>query len=150
MGAQESPEPQAGGDAFAGDCDGHGPGRAGAGGCRRCRRRRLCRQDQSNGGTAGLEAQRPQAQVRGDGDLAAGTPRAGLSTTVWEWKGLRVDQIEFQGVTFGPEDPAAGANYRRRPVSRWIRTKVTASIRRLFASGRYRDIQVRASGRATE
>src|SRR2546427_12788591 len=31
---------------------------------------------------------------------AAQTADSGLTTTVWEWKGLRVDKILFEGVTF--------------------------------------------------
>ncbi len=86
-------------------------------------------------------AQRPQ-QGTGEGDLAAGSLGLGLSTTVWQWKGLRVDRIQFEGVTFGAEDllPRELAQRAGEPLDP---AKVRESIRRLFASGRYRDIEVR-------
>jgi outer membrane protein insertion porin family len=86
-------------------------------------------------------AQRPR-QGTGDGDLAAGSLGPGLSTTVWQWKGLRVDKIEFEGVTFGPDAllPRELAQRAGEPLDP---AKVRESIRRLFASGRYRDVEVR-------
>ena len=86
-------------------------------------------------------AQRPQ-QGTGDGDLAAGSLGPGLSTTVWQWKGLRVEKVEFEGVTFGPDAllPRELAQRAGEPLDP---AKVRESIRRLFASGRYRDVEVR-------
>jgi outer membrane protein insertion porin family len=57
------------------------------------------------------------------------------------WKGLKVLKVEFQGVTFGAKDPLPGQLPQQagQPLDP---AKVQASIRRLFASGRYRDIQV--------
>jgi len=67
---------------------------------------------------------------------------AGLSTTVWDWKGLRVDKILFQGVTFDEVDtlPKELPQKEGTPLDP---QKVRASVRRLFVSGRYRDISVR-------
>jgi outer membrane protein insertion porin family len=66
----------------------------------------------------------------------------GLSTTVWAWKGLRVDKIEFEGVTFDATDtlPQELTQKVGEPLDP---EKVRDSTRRLFASGRYRDISVR-------
>ena len=61
---------------------------------------------------------------------------------MWQWKGLRVDKIEFEGVTFDADDPLPSelAQKAGEPLDP---AKVRASTRRLFASGRYRDIEVR-------
>ncbi len=57
------------------------------------------------------------------------------------WKGLHVERIEFEGVSFDAKDPLPGQLPQQadEPLDP---AKVTASIRRLFASGRYRDISV--------
>jgi outer membrane protein assembly complex protein YaeT len=68
--------------------------------------------------------------------------RPALGTTVWEWKGVRVDKIEFEGVTFDADDPIL-KELAQRAGEPLDPTKVRASTRRLFASGRYRDIEVR-------
>lgn len=66
------------------------------------------------------------------------------SSTVWQWKGLRVDKIEFEGVTFDKGDDLPGqlAQKAGEPLDP---QKVRESTRRLFASGRYRDIVVRGT-----
>jgi outer membrane protein assembly factor BamA len=66
----------------------------------------------------------------------------GLTTTVWAWKGLRVDKIEFEGVTFDATDmlPQELTQKVGEPLDP---QKVRDSTRRLFESGRYRDISVR-------
>jgi outer membrane protein assembly factor BamA len=99
---------------------------------------------------AGSQEKRP------GGDAAAVTPAAastaegssaapqdtGLTTTVWEWKGLRVEKILFDGVTFDATDtlPSELPQKVGEPLDP---QKVRESTRRLFASGRYRDILVR-------
>jgi outer membrane protein insertion porin family len=96
---------------------------------------------------APVEAQ-PVAPAVGQeqGSPVAGTAvpqeRGGLATTVWDWKGLRVDKIEFEGVTFDATDtlPSELAQKAGEPLDP---QKVRESTRRLFASGRYRDISVR-------
>jgi outer membrane protein assembly factor BamA len=57
------------------------------------------------------------------------------------WKGLRVDKVEFLGVSFEAKDPLPGQLPQQAGQS-LDPEKVTASIRKLFASGRYRDIRV--------
>ena len=79
----------------------------------------------------------PQQQNEG---LPASRPE--LATTVWQWKGLRVDKIEFEGVTFDADDPLL-KELAQRAGEPLDPMKVRASTRRLFASGRYRDIEVR-------
>ncbi|MEG9435638.1 BamA/TamA family outer membrane protein [Edaphobacter sp. HDX4] len=66
----------------------------------------------------------------------------GLDTSVWEWKGLVVKQIEFTGVTFEATDtlPKELTQKVGEPLDP---QKVRQSTRRLFDSGRYRDITVR-------
>lgn len=78
----------------------------------------------------------------GDGiGRAAGSPQVS-SMTAFQWKGLRVSQIEFQGVTFSADDslPSELSQKVGMPLDP---EKVRESTRRLFASGRYRDITVR-------
>jgi outer membrane protein insertion porin family len=85
--------------------------------------------------------QRPAAALPGNSQTtAADVP--GLSTTVWDWKGLRVDKILFEGVTFDATDtlPKELSQKVGAPLDP---QEVRASLRRLFASGRYRDISVR-------
>ncbi len=74
------------------------------------------------------------------GDIAEAT--GGLTTTVWDWKGLRVNKILFEGVTFDASDtlPAELSQKAGEPLDP---QKVRESTRRLFASGRYRDIEVK-------
>ncbi len=67
---------------------------------------------------------------------------AALSTSLWQFHGLHVDGIQFEGVTFDANDtlPKEIAQRAGEPLDP---DKVRQSIRRLFASGRYRDIDVR-------
>ena len=57
------------------------------------------------------------------------------------WAGLQVDKVEFQGVTFDAKNPLPGQLPQRagEPLDP---AKVTAGIRLLFATGKYRDIRV--------
>ena len=61
------------------------------------------------------------------------------------WKGLRVENVEFQGVSFDAGDPLP-AQLPQQVGQALDPAKVTSSVRKLFASGRYRDISV--SGRS--
>ncbi len=83
---------------------------------------------------------RPATDPRGD--LQIGNVGPGLTTSVWQWKGLRVDRIQFEGVTFDAADtlPSELPQKAGEPLDP---EKVRQSMRRLFASGRYRDIMVR-------
>ncbi|MEO6982897.1 MAG: POTRA domain-containing protein, partial [Edaphobacter sp.] len=84
------------------------------------------------GGQSSAGEAKPQSAGSGDG----------LTTTVWEWKGLPVEKIDFTGVTFDQTDtlPKELEQKAGEPLDP---EKVRASVRRLFASGRYRDITVR-------
>lgn len=66
----------------------------------------------------------------------------GLTASIWQWKGLRVDRIEFEGVTFDREDTLP-SELTQKAGEPFDPDKVRASTRRLFDSGRYRDISVR-------
>ncbi len=48
--------------------------------------------------------------------------RPGLTTSVWQWKGLRVDKIEFEGVTFDATDTLP-RELAQKAGSRWIRRR---------------------------
>lgn len=75
-------------------------------------------------------------------DDLAGLSPTGLSTSIWQWRGLLVDKIRFEGVTFGAKEtlPNELSQKAGQPLDP---DKVRESTRRLFASGRYRDITVR-------
>lgn len=81
-----------------------------------------------------------QAQQRIDTSLADLGP--GLTTSVWQWKGLQVTQIKFEGVTFGPTDQLPH-DLAQKVGEPFDPQKVRDSLRRLFNSGRYRDIELR-------
>ncbi len=68
---------------------------------------------------------------------------APLAKTVWQYQGTRVEKVEFRGVTFSAADtlPNELTQKAGEPLDA---QKVRQSMRRLFASGRYRDIDVRA------
>jgi outer membrane protein insertion porin family len=96
--------------------------------------------------TSAIHAQMPAASTPAtevQTEQKAVIPDApGLTTSVWDWKGLRVEKIEFEGVTFDESDtlPKELAQKVATPLDP---EQVRASLRRLFASGRYRDISVR-------
>ena len=75
-------------------------------------------------------------------DNLKGLSPTGLSTSIWQMHGVTVDKIEFAGVTFGPKEtlPSELTQKAGQPLDP---EKVRESTRRLFASGRYRDITVR-------
>lgn len=75
-------------------------------------------------------------------DDLKGLSPTGLSTSIWEMKGVTVDRIAFEGVTFGPKEtlPNELAQKAGQPLDP---EKVRESTRRLFASGRYRDLSIR-------
>jgi outer membrane protein insertion porin family len=68
-------------------------------------------------------------------------PEAAAAPSLAQWKGLRVDKIEFEGVVFDSTDtlPQQLPLRAGQPLDP---AKVADSLRRLFASGRYRDIRV--------
>jgi outer membrane protein insertion porin family len=89
------------------------------------------------------QAQVPAQAQAGDGKAApVAASEEGLKTTVWQWKGLIVDKILFQGVTFA-ENATLPKELTQKVGEPLDPQEVRASLRRLFASGRYRDIEVR-------
>jgi outer membrane protein assembly factor BamA len=87
-------------------------------------------------------AQARQRTTADDKALAAAENAVGLATSLWDWKGLRVEKIQFEGVTFDATDtlPQELPQKMGTPLDP---QEVRASLRRLFTSGRYRDISVR-------
>jgi outer membrane protein insertion porin family len=75
-------------------------------------------------------------------EQSIGPVRPALAVNVWEWKGLRVDKIQFEGVTFDAEDTLP-QSLEQQPGQPLDPEKVRASLRRLYGSGRYRDVSVR-------
>jgi outer membrane protein insertion porin family len=94
---------------------------------------------------SGTTQSAPAAPTTAQRDLqASGTKVAdepGLKTTIFQWNGLKVEAIRFEGVTFGPDDalPKQLPQKAGEPLNP---EKVRDSLRRLFASGRYRTIGV--------
>lgn len=66
----------------------------------------------------------------------------GLPNSIWQWKGLPVESIRFEGVRF--DDRSALPKELAQKVAQPLDPdKVRESTRRLFSSGRYHDIAVR-------
>jgi outer membrane protein insertion porin family len=74
--------------------------------------------------------------------LSTAENATGLTTSLWDWKGLRVEKILFEGVTFDAVDTLP-KELPQRVGTPLDPQEVRASLRRLFASGRYRDLSVR-------
>ncbi len=72
----------------------------------------------------------------------ATVPGTGPAVSLWLWKGLPVRKIEFRGVTFDVTDTLQ-SELAQKAGAPLDPEKVRQSTRRLFASGRYRDIMVR-------
>jgi outer membrane protein insertion porin family len=92
--------------------------------------------------TAAAPAQAQPVMSADDKALEAAENASGLTTSLWDWKGLRVDKIQFEGVTFDATDtlPQELPQKAGMPLDPEL---VRTSLRRLFASGRYVDISVR-------
>ena len=85
----------------------------------------------------------PQKSDPASLDKQIATAAAGLGKpSIWGMKGVRVDHIVFAGVTFLPTDLLPGQLTQKagEPLDP---EKVRESTRRLFASGKYRNITVR-------
>ena len=87
----------------------------------------------------------PSPEVRGPvapSPVVSQQPETAKVTSLWEWRGMRVSRIEFGGVTYEAADPLP--NELAQKVGEPLDPeKVRESTRRLFSSGRYRDISVR-------
>jgi len=66
-----------------------------------------------------------------------------LETTVWDKRGVAVEAIQFDGVTFSSND-AIYSQLTQKAGEPLDPDKVRSDLKRLFASGRYRDINVSA------
>ena len=89
-------------------------------------------------------SQRPAPESeQGTKVVPSSTSGQPVAPTVWELKGLLVDSIQFQGVTFDSKNtlPSELEQKAGQPLDPMA---VRDSTRRLFASGLYRDIAVRA------
>jgi outer membrane protein assembly complex protein YaeT len=86
----------------------------------------------------------PSAQLPAGTDQAPATvtnPLAPLSTSIWTKAGVSVTAIRFEGVSFGPRDAIVN-ELSQKTGETLDPQKVRADIRRLYASGLYRDISV--------
>ena len=72
-----------------------------------------------------------------------------MPTTVWQWKGMYVAKIEFEGVTFDNTDELP-EELPQQPGEPLDPQKVRESMRRLFASGQYVDLTVRGIKQGTQ
>lgn len=77
------------------------------------------------------------AQSASPGPLAVTAP-----ASVWQWKDEHVNGLRFEGVTFDPKDKLL-SNLEQKAGEPLDPTKVRDTMRRLFSSGRYRDISLR-------
>jgi outer membrane protein insertion porin family len=75
------------------------------------------------------------------GQLAGSRPA--LATSVWQQRGLQVTDVRFEGVTFSQNDALLN-ELTQKAGAPLDPDKVRVDLRRLFASGRYRDISVRS------
>jgi outer membrane protein assembly complex protein YaeT len=66
---------------------------------------------------------------------------AALSTSIWTRRGTTVEAVRFEGVVFSAND-AIVADLAQKVGQPLDPNKVRVDLRRLFASGRYRDISV--------
>jgi outer membrane protein insertion porin family len=92
-------------------------------------------QTQSVPGTAGSAPGAAPAEASVTNVLAP------LADSVWSRRGVRVTGIKFVGVTFDEHDAILG-ELTQKADTPLDPDKVRADIRRLFASGRYRNIEV--------
>ncbi|HVG26411.1 MAG TPA: POTRA domain-containing protein, partial [Acidobacteriaceae bacterium] len=97
-------------------------------------------------------SQDPRSQKTIGNDSGSGptvvNPLPPLSTSLWSQRGTPVEAIRFQGVNFASGD-AIFADLTQKSGQPLDPEKVRADLRRLFASGRYRNISVTAERGAT-
>jgi len=87
----------------------------------------------------------PPAQMSAGRDQSSSTtvmnPLQPLAESIWSKAGVPVAGIRFEGVTFGPHD-AIVTDLTQTAGEPLDPQKVRSDLRRLYASGRYRDISV--------
>jgi len=64
------------------------------------------------------------------------------ASNMWKWKGLTVDRLQFEGVTFSAQD-ALLTQLAQQPGKPLDPDAVRQSMRRLYATGRYRNLEAR-------
>ena len=69
--------------------------------------------------------------------------RPALTTSVWQQRGEQVTDVRFEGVVFSKDDTLLD-QLTQKAGTKLDPEAVRADLRRLFASGRYRDISVRS------
>jgi outer membrane protein insertion porin family len=74
---------------------------------------------------------------------AVADPLPPLPVSIWSEAGTRVEAVQFRGVTFSASD-AIFSELEQKAGQPLDPVKVRADLRRLFATGRYRDIAVYA------
>ncbi|MBS1814378.1 MAG: BamA/TamA family outer membrane protein [Acidobacteria bacterium] len=89
------------------------------------------------------------AAVSGDTSQADAEKAAAVAvpSTLWKYRGVRIDKVEFEGVDFDQED-AIRKEFQVQSGQLLDPAGLRATVRRLYATGLYRDIDVRgvASG----
>lgn len=69
-------------------------------------------------------------------------------SSMWKLKGLTVERVEFEGVEFSAQD-ALPSELAQQPGKPLDPDAVRQSMRRLYATGRYRNLEARATRTAT-
>ncbi len=97
---------------------------------------------QTAGGTEAGAGTRSQDAGKANAVAAESAAGGANEASIWDWAGDMVTKIEFEGVVFAANDPLPGELEQQagQPLDP---EKVRASEQRLFASGRYRDLEVR-------
>ena len=88
----------------------------------------------------------PPGQANGGADAATARPEptlAPLAANLSEFQGLNVTEIRYEGVNFDKSDKLSG-ELKQKAGTTFNTDDVRATTRRLFATGRYRTIAVRA------
>ena len=99
---------------------------------------------------AGLSAQGTSSQPPSSADNAPATitnPLPPLPVSIWSRSGVTVQAVHYEGVTFSANN-AIFAELQQKDGQPLDPVKVRADLRRLFATGRYRDITVYAEDNA--
>lgn len=91
---------------------------------------------------AGPQAAAPGSKSATESGQLVGA-RPALPSSVWQQSGMQVTAIQFDGVTFSPGDTLLNQLIQKAgtPLDP---DDVRADMRRLFASGRYREISIRS------
>jgi outer membrane protein insertion porin family len=87
-------------------------------------------------------AQSPDAAAtQSAATTAVQNPLPALSSSIWSQQGVQVEAVRFEGVTFSDTDPILG-DLKQKAGTPLNAEDVRSDLRKLFATGRYRDISV--------